>query len=406
MNYYELLEISSSASIEIIRNAYKTLAKKYHPDTYQGATAFAEEKMKLLNEAISVLEDEGKRREYNKINGINPMSQSGYSEYGRNNMINYDENGNPIFFSYDTDESKEYDKPDDNKSYMDIIDEFLNNSKSSPEKKPKKKSNKSNKSKEKEKSDSIDDIVEDISKINAKKFENTEIEFKYDNITEADDEEAELKTFNVRPKKDSGKLSRDKPFYITLAFLVAGIIFAVILIMQKINWDNIKDLLSEFSGNNNVVTEENIGNSGESNTLDEIDAFAQSTEPTSEFASTENTGNTGNTEDTGSSIQEQEEPTEPVTEAAITTATPTATAAITTAAPAPTTTEEAVTELETTTEAATEATISATEGVIMTEQSSEHEIIHSESTNSNYSDYVEDITSTDDPDDAIIDRVS
>jgi len=53
MNYYDLLEISPSASVEVIRNAYKTLAKKYHPDTYRGDTSFAEEKMKLLNEAIS-----------------------------------------------------------------------------------------------------------------------------------------------------------------------------------------------------------------------------------------------------------------------------------------------------------------------------------------------------------------
>ena len=67
MNYYELLEVSSGASIEIIKIAYKTLAKKYHPDTYEGDPSFAEQKMRLLNEAISVLSDDAKRREYDSL---------------------------------------------------------------------------------------------------------------------------------------------------------------------------------------------------------------------------------------------------------------------------------------------------------------------------------------------------
>ena len=70
MNYYELLEVSPSASVEVIKNAYKTLAKKYHPDTYGGDKTFAEEKMKALNEAMSILESEEKRREYNLVNGL------------------------------------------------------------------------------------------------------------------------------------------------------------------------------------------------------------------------------------------------------------------------------------------------------------------------------------------------
>lgn len=41
----------SCASPEVIKMAYKALVIKYHPDTYQGGKAFAEEKMKQLNEA-------------------------------------------------------------------------------------------------------------------------------------------------------------------------------------------------------------------------------------------------------------------------------------------------------------------------------------------------------------------
>ena len=34
--YYEILEVNPKASIEIIEKAYKVLAKKYHPDLYEG----------------------------------------------------------------------------------------------------------------------------------------------------------------------------------------------------------------------------------------------------------------------------------------------------------------------------------------------------------------------------------
>ena len=67
MTYYELLEISENASEEVIRMAYKALVKKYHPDVYSGDKAFAEEKMKAINEAYSVLSDSVKRSAYDSF---------------------------------------------------------------------------------------------------------------------------------------------------------------------------------------------------------------------------------------------------------------------------------------------------------------------------------------------------
>lgn len=64
---YDRLEVSRKASPEIIDKAYKTLAKKYHPDLQTAENkAIAEEKMKKINEAYSVLSDEQKRKEYDE----------------------------------------------------------------------------------------------------------------------------------------------------------------------------------------------------------------------------------------------------------------------------------------------------------------------------------------------------
>ena len=63
---YEILEVSENASPEIIEKAYKTLAKKYHPDLQEEANkSKAEAMMKKINEAYDVLGNEEKRKAYN-----------------------------------------------------------------------------------------------------------------------------------------------------------------------------------------------------------------------------------------------------------------------------------------------------------------------------------------------------
>jgi DnaJ-class molecular chaperone len=64
-NYYDVLGISRTANDKDIRQAYRKLARQYHPDVNPGDKT-AEEKFKQINEAHSVLSDPDKRRKYDK----------------------------------------------------------------------------------------------------------------------------------------------------------------------------------------------------------------------------------------------------------------------------------------------------------------------------------------------------
>lgn len=79
-DYYEVLGISKTASDDEIKKAYRSLAKKYHPDVNKEAGA--EEKFKEINEANEVLSDPQKRANYDRFghNGAQFGGQSGFSQ--------------------------------------------------------------------------------------------------------------------------------------------------------------------------------------------------------------------------------------------------------------------------------------------------------------------------------------
>ena len=64
-NYYEMLGVTRDATDKDIRQAYRKLARQYHPDVNPGDPG-SEEKFKQINEAHEVLSDEDKRRKYDK----------------------------------------------------------------------------------------------------------------------------------------------------------------------------------------------------------------------------------------------------------------------------------------------------------------------------------------------------
>lgn len=86
-DYYEVLGVSKNASDDELKKAYRTVAKKYHPDLNPG-NAEAEAKFKEANEAYAVLSDADKRRKYD---------QYGHAGVDGNGF------GGPGGFSYSTD---------------------------------------------------------------------------------------------------------------------------------------------------------------------------------------------------------------------------------------------------------------------------------------------------------------
>jgi DnaJ-class molecular chaperone len=64
-NYYDVLGVSRKADEKEIRQAFRKLARQYHPDVNPGDDA-SEDKFKEINEAHSVLSDPEKRRKYDR----------------------------------------------------------------------------------------------------------------------------------------------------------------------------------------------------------------------------------------------------------------------------------------------------------------------------------------------------
>ena len=63
-DYYSILHVLPSAEIDVIKAAYKALARKYHPDTFDGVKAYASKRMQEINDAFGVIGDPEKRKKY------------------------------------------------------------------------------------------------------------------------------------------------------------------------------------------------------------------------------------------------------------------------------------------------------------------------------------------------------
>ena len=93
---YQVLGVDPSASDEEVRNAYRDLARKYHPDKYTDnpLSELAEEKMKEINEAYDQIKKDrasGYSGSYSSSSGASGSS-NGSAGYGSYNPYNQNAN--------------------------------------------------------------------------------------------------------------------------------------------------------------------------------------------------------------------------------------------------------------------------------------------------------------------------
>jgi DnaJ-class molecular chaperone len=85
-DYYEILGVSKDANQQQIKDVFRKLALKYHPD-HNRNNEQAADKMKAVNEAYAVLSDSAKRRDYD---GLRQQFGSSAHEHFRNSYTEQD----------------------------------------------------------------------------------------------------------------------------------------------------------------------------------------------------------------------------------------------------------------------------------------------------------------------------
>ena len=83
-DFYEVLGVSRSANADDIKRAYRTLARKHHPDVADNKSE-AERRFKEINEAYEVLSDPQKRAQYDRFGTIGAGANgagAGFGDFG------------------------------------------------------------------------------------------------------------------------------------------------------------------------------------------------------------------------------------------------------------------------------------------------------------------------------------
>jgi len=91
-NYYEMLELTSSATESDIKKAYRKLALKWHPDKNPENQKEAEKRFKEISEAYEVLSDKKKREIYDRYGseGLKNSSNNHNHHHNRHDHFEFD----------------------------------------------------------------------------------------------------------------------------------------------------------------------------------------------------------------------------------------------------------------------------------------------------------------------------
>jgi len=87
-NYYDILGVGKNASEKEIKQAFRRLAKKYHPDANPNDPQ-AETKFKEINEAYEILSDPEKRVQYDRFGSVFPGGGFGGNGGTRYTHVNF-----------------------------------------------------------------------------------------------------------------------------------------------------------------------------------------------------------------------------------------------------------------------------------------------------------------------------
>lgn len=87
-DYYDILNVSRTATKEEIKAAYRKLAMKHHPDRNQTNKEEAEEAFKQIQKAYEILSDDQKRARYDQFGhqGVDPSMGGGPQGFDVNDM--------------------------------------------------------------------------------------------------------------------------------------------------------------------------------------------------------------------------------------------------------------------------------------------------------------------------------
>ena len=85
-DYYKILGVERNANEQQIKQAYRKLARKYHPDLNPGDKV-AETRFKEIQEAYSVLSDPKKKKQYDQFGFVGDVPPGGPGQQQRSRPI-------------------------------------------------------------------------------------------------------------------------------------------------------------------------------------------------------------------------------------------------------------------------------------------------------------------------------